>query len=230
MGVLSRKVLPTCGALCYFYPGLRARSRQPVKRYKKILAEIFPRTQDEEPNDRRIGKLCEYAAKNPLRVPKITVYLEQRIYKELRAEQYGFAKVVMLIHRGLLVSCKGQIAHCSALRASATDATIYQSSEIVSIHIQSLDQTTKAAHIITRGWFPRGRIAVLQICWEEAFGMGLTLWFFLPRQHGVRVGMSCVRFFREHLDEQDLQTELSNTLLSPYDIEKLYISVLLGYR
>ncbi|XP_037429546.1 uncharacterized protein LOC119295267 isoform X6 [Triticum dicoccoides] len=128
MGVLSRKVLATCGALCYFCPGLRARSRQPVKRYKKILAEIFPKTQDEEPNDRRIGKLCEYAAKNPLRVPKITVYLEQRIYKELRAEQYGFAKVVMLIYRGLLVSYKGQIAHCSALRASATDATIYQSS------------------------------------------------------------------------------------------------------
>ncbi|VAI03079.1 unnamed protein product [Triticum turgidum subsp. durum] len=71
MGVLSRKVLPACGALCYFCPGLRARSRQPVKRYKKILAEIFPRTQDEEPNDRRIGKLCEYAAKNPLRVPKV---------------------------------------------------------------------------------------------------------------------------------------------------------------
>ncbi|XP_044437856.1 protein SEMI-ROLLED LEAF 2 isoform X4 [Triticum aestivum] len=150
MGVISRKVLPACGALCYFCPGLRARSRQPVERYKKILAEIFPRTQDEEPNDRRIGKLCEYAAKNPLRVPKITVYLEQRIYKELRAEQYGFAKVVMLIYRGLLVSCKGQIAHCSALRASATNATIDQSSEIVSIHIQSLDQTTKAAHIITR--------------------------------------------------------------------------------
>ncbi|XP_044359272.1 uncharacterized protein [Triticum aestivum] len=41
-------------------------------------------------------------------------------------------------------------AHCSALRASATDATIDQSSEIVSIHIQSLDQITKAAHIITR--------------------------------------------------------------------------------
>ncbi|VAI78972.1 unnamed protein product [Triticum turgidum subsp. durum] len=71
MGVISRKVLPACGALCYFCPGLRARSRQPVKRYKKILAEIFPRTQDEEPNERRIGKLCEYAAKNPLRVPKV---------------------------------------------------------------------------------------------------------------------------------------------------------------
>ncbi|KAE8768061.1 Protein EFR3-like protein B [Hordeum vulgare] len=109
MGVISRKVLPACGALCYFCPGLRARSRQPVKRYKKILAEIFPRTPDEEPNERRIGKLCEYAAKNPLRVPKITVYLEQRIYKELRTEQYGFAKVVMLIYRRLLVSCKEQM-------------------------------------------------------------------------------------------------------------------------
>lgn len=107
--MISRKVFPACGALCYFCPGLRARSRQPVKRYKKILAEIFPRTPDEEPNERRIGKLCEYAAKNPIRVPKITVYLEQRIYKELRTEQYGFAKVVMLIYRRLLVSCKEQM-------------------------------------------------------------------------------------------------------------------------
>lgn len=107
--MISRKVLPVCGSLCYFCPALRARSRQPVKRYKKILAEIFPRTPDEEPNERRIGKLCEYASKNPLRVPKITVYLEQRIYKELRTEQYGFAKVVMLIYRRLLVSCKEQM-------------------------------------------------------------------------------------------------------------------------
>ncbi|BAT00546.1 Os07g0205900, partial [Oryza sativa Japonica Group] len=39
----------------------------------------------------------------------ITVSLEQRIYKELRSEQYGFAKVVMLIYRRLLVSCKEQM-------------------------------------------------------------------------------------------------------------------------
>ncbi|XP_044349614.1 uncharacterized protein [Triticum aestivum] len=50
-----------------------------------------------------------------------------------------------------------QRAHCSALRASATDATIDQSSEIVSIHIQSLDQVTKAAHIITRKETAMGR-------------------------------------------------------------------------
>lgn len=44
-GVVSRKVLPACGGLCYLCPSLRPRSRQPVKRYKKIIADIFPSTQ-----------------------------------------------------------------------------------------------------------------------------------------------------------------------------------------
>lgn len=30
--------------------------------------------QDEEPNDRMIGKLCDYAAKNPLRIPKVLLH------------------------------------------------------------------------------------------------------------------------------------------------------------
>ncbi|URE05211.1 Cyclin-related protein [Musa troglodytarum] len=71
MGVMSRKVVPACGVLCFLCPSLRERSRQPVKRYKKLLADIFPRSQDEEPNDRKIGKLCEYASRNPLRIPKV---------------------------------------------------------------------------------------------------------------------------------------------------------------
>ncbi|CAM0946970.1 unnamed protein product [Alopecurus aequalis] len=108
-GMVSRKVLPACGGLCYFCPSLRARSRQPVKRYKKILAEIFPATQEEPPNERRIGKLCDYVSRNPHRVPNITEYLEQRCYKELRKEQYGFVKVVVLICRRLLVSCRDQM-------------------------------------------------------------------------------------------------------------------------
>lgn len=41
MGVMSRKVLPVADSLCYFCPSMRTRSRQPVKRYKKLLAEIF---------------------------------------------------------------------------------------------------------------------------------------------------------------------------------------------
>ncbi|KAJ4971996.1 hypothetical protein NE237_005095 [Protea cynaroides] len=109
MGVMSRKVLPVCGSLCFFCPAMRARSRQPVKRYKKLISDIFPRSQDEEPNDRKIGKLCEYAAKNPMRIPKITNSLEQRCYKELRNEQFRLAKVVMSIYRKLLISCKEQM-------------------------------------------------------------------------------------------------------------------------
>ncbi|XP_074320484.1 protein SEMI-ROLLED LEAF 2 [Silene latifolia] len=108
-GVISRQVLPACGSLCFFCPAMRARSRQPVKRYKKFIADIFPKTQDEGPNERMIGKLCEYAAKNPLRVPKITNTLEQRCYKELRNENFHAAKIVMCIYRKLLVSCRDQM-------------------------------------------------------------------------------------------------------------------------
>ncbi|XP_021656837.2 protein SEMI-ROLLED LEAF 2 isoform X5 [Hevea brasiliensis] len=109
MGVMSRRVLPVCGNLCFFCPSLRARSRQPVKRYKKFLADIFPRNQEAEPNDRKIGKLCDYASKNPLRIPKITDTLEQRFYKELRHGNFGSVKVVVCIYRKLLSSCKEQM-------------------------------------------------------------------------------------------------------------------------
>ncbi|XP_031381581.1 protein SEMI-ROLLED LEAF 2 isoform X2 [Punica granatum] len=110
MGVMSRRVVPACGNLCFFCPSLRARSRQPVKRYKKLLAEIFSRNQEIEPNDRKIGKLCEYASKNPLRIPKITDNLEQRCYKDLRNENFGSVKVVLCVYQKLLSSCKEQMS------------------------------------------------------------------------------------------------------------------------
>lgn len=88
---------------------MRARSRQPVKRYKKLLAEIFPRSQNAEPNDRKIGKLCEYACKNPLRIPKITDYLEQKFYKELRNKNLISVKAVSLVYKKLPSSCKEQM-------------------------------------------------------------------------------------------------------------------------
>ncbi|XP_019414056.1 PREDICTED: uncharacterized protein LOC109325902 [Lupinus angustifolius] len=111
MSVISRNIWPVCGSLCCFCPALRERSRHPIKRYKKLLADIFPRAQDNDnqPNDRKIAKLCEYASRNPLRVPKITSYLEQRCYRELRSENYQSVKVVICIYRKLLVSCKDQM-------------------------------------------------------------------------------------------------------------------------
>lgn len=109
MGFMSRKVLPACGSMCVCCPGLRSRSRQPVKRYKKLLADIFPKNQDELPNERKIVKLSEYAAKNPLRIPKIANLLEQRGYKELRNEHFGSVGVVMTAYSKLLSSCKDQM-------------------------------------------------------------------------------------------------------------------------
>ncbi|CAI9277592.1 unnamed protein product [Lactuca saligna] len=109
MGVMSRRVLPVCSNLCIFCPSMRARSRQPVKRYKKLLADIFPRSQNAEPNDRKIGKLCEYSCKNPLRIPKITDYLEQKFYKEMRNKNFISVKAVSLVYGKLPSSCKEQM-------------------------------------------------------------------------------------------------------------------------
>uniref|UniRef100_A0A1J3FGI8 Protein EFR3-like protein n=1 Tax=Noccaea caerulescens TaxID=107243 RepID=A0A1J3FGI8_NOCCA len=129
MGVMSRRVLPACGNLCFFCPSLRARSRHPVKRYKKMLAEIFPRNQDAEPNDRKIGKLCEYASRNPLRIPKITEYLEQKCYKELRNGNIGSVKVVLCIYKRLLSSCKEQMPLFSCSLLSIVRTLLEQSKE-----------------------------------------------------------------------------------------------------
>ncbi|KAM7262533.1 hypothetical protein ACFE04_000216 [Oxalis oulophora] len=109
MGVVSRSVVPACGTLCYCCPALRPRSRQPVKRYKKMLRDIFPKYPGGEMNERMIGKLCDYASKNPLRIPRITSSLEQRCYKELRTEQFQSVKIVMCIYRKLLSSCPEQM-------------------------------------------------------------------------------------------------------------------------
>ncbi|KAJ4867387.1 ARM repeat superfamily protein [Raphanus sativus] len=129
MGVISRRVLPACGNLCFFCPSLRPRSRHPLKRYKHMLAEIFPRNQDAEPDDRKIGKLCEYASRNPLRIPKITEYLEQKCYKELRNGNTGSVKVVLCIYKKMLSSCKEQMPLFSCSLLSIVRTLLEQTKE-----------------------------------------------------------------------------------------------------
>ncbi|KAJ3670201.1 hypothetical protein LUZ60_010525 [Juncus effusus] len=111
MGVISRKIFPSCGNFCVCCPALRPSSRRPVKRYKKLLAEIFPKTQEGPVNERKIMKLCEYAAKNPLRIPKIAKFLEQRSHKELRFEHVNFIKIITEAYGKLLYICKEQMAY-----------------------------------------------------------------------------------------------------------------------
>lgn len=111
MGFLSAKLLPSCESMCVCCPALRPSSRRPVKRYKKLLAEIFPKTPDGAPNERKIMKLCEYAAKNPLRIPKIAKFLEQRTHKELRSAHVSFVRIITEAYSKLLFICKEQMAY-----------------------------------------------------------------------------------------------------------------------
>ncbi|XP_026446254.1 uncharacterized protein LOC113346917 [Papaver somniferum] len=129
MGFISRKVLPVCSNMCICCPALRSRSRQPVKRYKKLLAEIFPKSLDGPPNERKIVKLCEYAAKNPVRIPKIVKYLEQRIFKELRNEHIKVINIIMEAYNKLLSICKGQM--------------VYFAGSILNVVSELLDDTKK---------------------------------------------------------------------------------------
>ncbi|KAG4114742.1 hypothetical protein ERO13_D12G064400v2 [Gossypium hirsutum] len=80
---------------------------------------------DAEPNDRKIGKLCEYASRNPLRIPKITSNLEQRCFKDLRNENFGCVKAVLCIYRKLLSSCNEQILEQGSFKERATDFNNY---------------------------------------------------------------------------------------------------------
>nr|GEX46087.1 protein EFR3 homolog B [Tanacetum cinerariifolium] len=111
MGVMSRKIFPACVNMCVCCPSLRSRSRQPVKRYKKLLAELFPKSADDSPNDRKIVKLCEYAAKNPFRIPKIAKYLEDRCYKELRLDHIYLVNVITEVYSKLICMCREQMAY-----------------------------------------------------------------------------------------------------------------------
>ncbi|KAJ4955982.1 hypothetical protein NE237_012765 [Protea cynaroides] len=111
MGFISRRVLPVCGSMCVCCPAFRSRSRQPVKRYKKLLAEIFPKSLEGAPNERKIVKLCEYAAKNPFRIPKIVKYLEQRCSKELQSEHIKYISIITETYHKLLCVCKEQMAY-----------------------------------------------------------------------------------------------------------------------
>uniref|UniRef100_A0A1D1ZJR9 Protein EFR3 cmp44E n=1 Tax=Anthurium amnicola TaxID=1678845 RepID=A0A1D1ZJR9_9ARAE len=142
MGFISRKVLPACGNMCVCCPALRPSSRQPVKRYKKLLAQIFPKTLDGPPNERKILKLCEYAARNPLRIPKIARFLEQRSYKELRCEHVNFIKIITETYSKLLCVCKEQMAYFAVSLLNVT-VELLDNKRPETIHILGCQTLTK---------------------------------------------------------------------------------------
>ncbi|KAK7278015.1 hypothetical protein RJT34_23036 [Clitoria ternatea] len=142
MGIISRKIFPACGNMCVCCPALRSRSRQPVKRYRKLLADIFPKSPDEPLSERKIVKLCEYAARNPFRIPKIAKYLEERCYKELRSEHVKLVKIITETFNKLLSICKVQIAYFAVDVLSVTSELLSYSKDetIQTLGCQSLSR------------------------------------------------------------------------------------------
>ncbi|KMZ64572.1 hypothetical protein ZOSMA_35G00270 [Zostera marina] len=97
-------------SLCYFCPNcICPSSQRPVKRYKSILRGIFPKSPGEEPNEKKIGKLCGYISKNPHRVEKITKILDRKCYNALRNENFYIASAVLCIYRRVLLSSREQM-------------------------------------------------------------------------------------------------------------------------
>nr|VDD59448.1 unnamed protein product [Brassica oleracea] len=220
MGVMSRRVLPACGNLCFFCPSLRARSRHPVKRYKKMLAEIFPRNQEAEANDRKIGKLCEYASRNPLRIPKITEYLEQKCYKELRNGNIGSVKVVLCIYKKLLSSCKEQMPlfSCSLLSVVRTllEQTRDEEVQILGCNtlVDFISLQTENSHMFNlEGLIPK-------LC-QLAQEMGDDERSLRLRSAGMQALAFMVSFIGEHAQlSMDLDMIISVVLENYMDLEK----------
>ncbi|RID59602.1 hypothetical protein BRARA_F02823 [Brassica rapa] len=111
MGFISRTVFPACERVFVCCPALGPRSLHPVKRYKLLLLDIFPKSPDGAPNERKIVKLCEYAAKNPVHIPKIAKCLEKMCYKDLRSHQMKFIIIVTEAYNSMLFHCKDQMAY-----------------------------------------------------------------------------------------------------------------------
>lgn len=164
MGFISRKMIPAYDSMCVCCPALRSSSRQPVKRYKKLLAEIFPKSQNAHVNERKIVKLCEYAAKNPLRIPKIAKYLEQRCFKELRCEHIKIVNIVVETYARLLYSCKVQMAYFSSSVLNVVNELL-EDSKRDAVHILGCQMLTSFIYSQVDGTFTCSiEKSVRQIC------------------------------------------------------------------
>ncbi|GAB4835674.1 hypothetical protein Ancab_000584 [Ancistrocladus abbreviatus] len=152
MGFVSRKIFPACCRMCICCPALKPRSRQPIKRYKKLVADIFPKSLDGQPSERKMVKLSEYAAKNPLRIPKITKLLEDRLQKELRSGHIKIVCIIMEVYNKLLSNCGKQMAYYAGSLLNTT-AELLDSLKQDSLHIAGCETLTKFIYTQSDGTY-----------------------------------------------------------------------------
>ncbi|XP_073119704.1 protein SEMI-ROLLED LEAF 2-like [Henckelia pumila] len=78
---------------------------------KKTKSKVNDKDPAGHPNDQKIAKLCEYAVKNPFRIPKIAKHLEERCYKELRNGHSPYFCQCRCGNNKLLQVCTEQVAY-----------------------------------------------------------------------------------------------------------------------
>ncbi|KAH7430210.1 hypothetical protein KP509_09G088600 [Ceratopteris richardii] len=219
MGFMSRKVLPACASICVFCPALRARSRQPVKRYKKLIIDIF---QDSSPNDRKISKLCDYAAKNPSRLPEIARMLEHRGYKAIRNIQLGAIRILVAVYTKLFSACQVQM---SFLAVSAIDIirSLLDEHQEDEIRILGCSLLFEFAHNQIDGTYVYQLESLLSNLCVLAKENGPEQRQRQLRSSGLRGLSAMLRFMGEHLHMPSEYDDVVSAVLCNYELS--YIDV-----
>lgn len=135
-----------------------------MKRYKKLVGEMFPKSPEGQPSERKLVKLCEYAGKNPIRIPKITKLLEERFYKELRNGHLNMVSVVVDTYNNLLCMCDKQMAYFAASLLTLINELLGCSRQ-VSLQIAGCRTLTRFIYSQTDGTYAHNiEKFVLRVC------------------------------------------------------------------
>jgi len=75
------------------------------KKYKRFVAAVYPKREEEGIVSANLSKLLFYAMTSPSKLQKIGEYLDARVEKDLRRRRYGFVEVSMRTLGELIKAC-----------------------------------------------------------------------------------------------------------------------------
>ncbi|KAK9919970.1 hypothetical protein M0R45_028540 [Rubus argutus] len=138
MGIISRKIFPACGNMCVCCPAMRSRSRQPVKRYKKLLAEIFPKSPDGPPNERKLLNYANMLQRIHLEFLRLPNILRIGVTKSYDSSMSNLSILLQRLTTSLLCLCKDQIKEILFLDWQKKPFTLFPTDALRIIGCQTL--------------------------------------------------------------------------------------------